>query len=194
MTTPQLFELIENLYGPNAPNYQKRYDLIQKARTTYGEYGEYLKADLQTFLDGYAIDNQTDWNYDTCFSFMVCLHKGAPYPKGGEHSIKLVQMLGGVAYFLSLQISVLGPYYTCSFPQWVYDDSRHALIGVFGKPPSTDHKTVLKRIMNYCETKGLKRLDQDLLDQVAPGITLELAEEEGKVTVYNCLFADLPPD
>ncbi len=43
--------------------------------------------------------------------------------------------------------------------------------------------------MGYCEGKGFKKLNKELLDRIVPSISLDLAEE-GEVTVYNCLFVD----
>ena len=56
-------------------------------------------------------------------------------------------------------------------------------------PFSINQEAILKKVMGYCEGKGFKKLNKELLDRIVPSISLDLAEE-GEVTVYNCLFVD----
>ena len=191
----EVLKLIDYLYGqdkpPHEPKYKRQREIIEHARSLYGDYGGRLHTELLHRLNGYAIENLTDWNYDSCFRFDVLLHPGVPYKIRDEASaIELVQKLCGTAYFLALEISALGPYYRYFFYQEIYDTSNQTLIEKLSESPfSIDHAEILKKVVQYCEDKGFIRLDEELLDPVVPGIALELAEE-GEVTIYNCLFAD----
>jgi hypothetical protein len=200
MCEKEVLKLIDYLYGPNKPQnepkYKRQQDLITQARSIYGKFGEHLETELLQLLSGYAIENQTDWNYDSCFSFMVLLHEGLPYLVHNKSSqIEFVQKLSGGVYFLSLQISAMGPYYTYTFTRRTYDASLDEFDHQSSdRPFCAEHVTVLKRVVDYCERKGFRKLDKSLLERIVPGVTLELAEEEGTVTVYNCLFMDVPPE
>ncbi|MBI1926743.1 hypothetical protein HYR99_21180 [Candidatus Poribacteria bacterium] len=191
----EVLKLINYLYGDNSslnePRYKRRREMIEQATSTYGDYGEHLHGELFQLLKGYAIENLTDWNYESCFRFDVLLHPGVPYTVRDEASaIELVQKLCGTAYFLVLEISAVGPYYRYFFYQEIYDPSNQTLIETLSASPfSADHADILKKVVRYCEGKGLKRLGKELLDRVVPDIALDLAEK-GEVTIYNCLFAD----
>jgi hypothetical protein len=200
MYEQEVLKLIDDLYGPNKPpdepKYKKRQEFIDRARLIYGDYGEYLKKDIQYLLKGYGIKNETDWNYDNCFSFAILLHEGVPYRAGSKAAaIQLTEQLGGTVDVLWLELSVMGPYYTYSFSRRTYDASLDEFDHQSSdRPFCAEHVTVLKRVVDYCERKGFRKLDKSLLERIVPGVTLELAEEEGTVTVYNCLFMDVPPE
>ncbi|MBI1922998.1 hypothetical protein HYR99_01975 [Candidatus Poribacteria bacterium] len=195
MCQKEVDKLIDYLYGknkpPHEPKYKRRQEMIEKACSIYGDYGDSLHKELLQLLNGYAIENQTDWNYDSCFSFLALLHPGVPYDVRDKASaIELVQRFGGTAYFLTLQISALGPYYTYRFCRRTYSHSTDRLIDQTRECPfSADQEETLKKVVRYCERQGFKRLNREFLDQIVPGIALDIAEE-GEVTVYNCLFVD----
>jgi hypothetical protein len=195
MCQKEVLKLIDYLYGknkpPHEPKYKRRQEMIEQACSIYGNYGDHLHQELLQLLNGYAIENRTDWNYDSCFSFLVLLHPGVLYNVRDKTSaVELVQKLGGTTYFLTLQISALGPYYAYRFCQRIYSHLSRALIDQVREFPfSTDQEEILKKVTGYCERKGFKRLSRQFLDQIVPDIELDLAEA-GEVTIYNCLFVD----
>jgi hypothetical protein len=200
MCEKEVLKLIDYLFGPNKPQnepkYKRRQEQIDQACALYGDYGDYLLVDLQSLLTDYDIQTQTDWNYDNCFTFSVLLHKGMlDFADARATEIQLLQGLGGIAHFLSLKISAMGPYYTYSFTRRTYDASLDEFSHQRSdRPFCAEHQSVLKRVVDYCEQKGFKKLDKSFLERIVPGVTLELAEEEGTVTVYNCLFVDVPAE
>jgi hypothetical protein len=195
MCQKEVDKLIDYLYGknkqPHEPKYKRRQEMIERACSIYGDYGEALHKELLQLLNGYAIENRTDWNYDSCFSFLILLHPGLSYEVRDKASaIELVQRLRGTAYFLTLQISALGPYYTYRFCQRTYSHSTDRLIDQISESRfSLDQEEILKKVVRYCERQGFKRLSQEFLDQIVPGIALDIVEA-GEVTIYNCLFVD----
>jgi len=191
----EVLKLIDYLYSdnkpPDEPKYKRQQQMIAYARSIYGDYGEGIQTELSQLLNGYAIANLTDWNYESCFRFKILLHPHVPYTIDGKASaIELVQKLGGCTYFLILEVSALGPYYEYYFSRRIYDDSTHELLSQVSECPfSADQEGILKKVVRYCEGKGFQKLNKEVLDRVVLNIGLELAEE-GEVTIYNCLFAD----
>ncbi len=195
MCEKEVLKRIDYFYGknkpPHEPKYKRQQQMIQNARSLYGARGESIQIEFSQLLKGYAIANLTDWNYETCFRFKILLHPNVPYTiEGKADAIQLVRQLGGKADFLILEISAMGPYYEYDFSRRFYDETTQDLIAEVSESPfSIDHEGLLKTVVGYCERKGLKRLDKELLDRIVLDIALDLAEK-GEVTIYNCLFAD----
>lgn len=172
-------------------------DIVETARELRhkGSYGyilqTYVNRDgwygkLSKELSGFYIENMTDFNYSTCFSFILNISPVFARLTSKEYYDYLKQH--GEILSISIEISAIGPYGCIRFLKRLLEPEPNTTLIASHTPYAAEHNTLANQIRHFLIGEGFIILDEPLLTQFVPGVTLEL--RTSNVQVYHCLFQD----
>ncbi|MGZ4135720.1 MAG: hypothetical protein ACXVPC_11210 [Tumebacillaceae bacterium] len=126
---------------------------------------------LQDVYPDCQIEDLTDLNYSTSHEYWVWF----PHEEENDPNER---------FALQILISMLAP---CAVMKFLrrYDEVE---LDISSLPYCSEHAEYSKRAEKFFEQNQLEQLDDDTLQLLVPGVTLELQEDEA--SVYNCLFED----
>lgn len=135
-------------------------------------------------VDQIFIDNMTDFNYSTCFSYFI---QSTLFPVFTIGNNKLTDYLkeGNESMGVMVLISVIAPYAVIKYSRYTYTNGAVQLHEAYS-PLNHETKRIGESIQNILHNSGIQALDENILNVTVPDISLELKEEN--VTIFNCLF------
>ena len=148
--------------------------------------------ELNTYFEGYPIIDYTDFNYDKSHLFIIIIAHRSPenFNCGSrQQGIALLRRLDGHVYhYLWLRLSVVAPYYLVGLSRRTLGDDDE-IVDTDVLPQNNEQLNLLRNAHAFARNHSFLSVPREYLEQLVPGVELELAKP-GKVTVYNCLFAD----
>ena len=137
-------------------------------------------------LNEYTIIDWTDENA-CCYEIKILLHKNQDILDDDK---RLINALGGVRRDVRVFISILEPYYYLFLEETKYIEKNEQWLFETIKEPAQEFIEVIRKIDNCLLKSGYKKLQDNDVKVILPGIGTEL-KELGKATVFDCLFTDV---
>lgn len=172
-------------------------ELISTVKKLYkkGEYGyvllnyaykNYWIEKIKKILPNNYIENQTDFNYSTCYTTYINVSDVAAgyLDRNFDEYIKN----NGKLYLIVLNVSAIAPYATFTYHYYTFEVGEKKVYTSYS-PFTEEDSQVGVQLKNFLHNLGIKVLqDKELLSLIVPGVTLELKKD--RVTIYHCLFED----
>lgn len=132
------------------------------------------------------LENQTDFNYATCFTIFINVSefKSMPWDRDFNDHLKESDSM----CIIVLNISAIASYATFTYNYYTMQKGEQKVISKY-KPISKQDMMIGNKLKKLLKEEGITLLnDKRLLSAIIPGVSLELKTE--KVSVYHCLFED----
>lgn len=146
---------------------------------------DYWIYEIKNFLSNNTIENQTDFNYSTCFT--MCINISDVLADVGTNEFDEYIKNTGFLYRIQIQISIIGPYATFKYIKYEYD-GKNINFNESTKPFISGHSVIGNQVEKFIKDHNLFLLNQEILSVEVKDVVLELKESD--VTIYNCLFED----
>lgn len=162
---------------------QKRIELGERNKT---QYFNGLFQGLKEVAKGYHVRDFTDEEFPG-LTFIVLLHKDQDILDSDR---ELLKALGGTQYNLEIYISMISPYFCMHIEKTTLKETNSAEIWDFTAINNYENCDICKRIRDYLVCKNFEEIK--LKDALILADNRDVPyTEEGKTTIYDCLFDDL---
>lgn len=137
------------------------------------------------YLKGYYIDNLTDFNYATCFTFCINI---SDIKESFTSTIFRNYLKNNDVFSIYVEISAIAPYASIRYQKRMHSSKPENELEFSDEPYIEEQKIVYMKIKKILELHNIRILDSKLLSIEIPNIKLELRESH--IQVYHCLFQD----
>lgn len=165
---------------------------LASATESYGYYGELLLGVLSNRVPALSFRHSTDWNYSRCFRFEFLLEPNIAFPHTSRQGwVDAVIQRSTPLYSVVVDVSAIAKFYHLTYRSHEMASDGNKLRGGWKRTPfSGQHREYLGPIVEQLVQEGFRSIAAKCLQTKMSSTRMELSEEDGYTTLYNCLFHD----